>query len=112
MYRSMIIGEGEKIRSVPSKHILIFVGLIIGAGFIFKFGFMNIFQNMNKHNIRTPVTVLEDAHDHQSESEESEMRNNNMYKIIGIIDGHYIVETTEGLRKVKTEKANKKIYMV
>ena len=28
------------------------------------------------------------------------MKNNNMYRIIGIIGDHYIVETPEGLRKV------------
>ncbi|GAX61589.1 hypothetical protein SCALIN_C25_0036 [Candidatus Scalindua japonica] len=31
MYRSMIIGEGEKIKSIPFKHILIFVGLVACA---------------------------------------------------------------------------------
>ena len=32
-----------------------------------------------------------------------------MYKIVGIIDGHYIVETPKGLKKVKitgTDKNN------
>ncbi len=29
-------------------------GLVICAGLIFQFGFMKIFQNMNKHNIQTP----------------------------------------------------------
>ena len=29
MYRSMIIGEGEKIKSIPFKHILIFVDLVV-----------------------------------------------------------------------------------
>ena len=108
MYRSMIIGEGEKIKSVPFKHILIFVGLIIGAGFIFKFGFMNIFQNMNKHNIRTTTTVIDDVQKSHIESEELEKEDNNMYRIIGIIDGHYIVKTSKGLKKVKVFKANKK----
>ena len=31
-----------------------------------------------------------------------------MYRIIGIIDGHYIVQTPEGLKKVKVNKSNKK----
>ncbi len=31
-----------------------------------------------------------------------------MYIIIGIIDGHYIVETPKGLKKEKETKSNKK----
>ena len=31
-----------------------------------------------------------------------------MYRIIGIIDGHYIVQTPIGLKKVKVVKADKK----
>ncbi len=81
MYRSMIIGEGEKIKSIPFKHILIFVGLVVCAGLIFRFDFMEIFYNMNKHNIWTPVSVIDD---------------------------HYIVETSIGLKKVKISSNDKK----
>ena len=42
------------------------------------------------------------------ETEELEEENNNMYRIIGIIDGHYIVQTPKGLKKVKVIKSNKK----
>ena len=31
-----------------------------------------------------------------------------MYRIIGIIDGHYIVETPKGLKKMKVTRSNKK----
>ncbi len=31
-----------------------------------------------------------------------------MYRIIGIIDGHYIVQTPKGLKKVKVIQSNKK----
>ncbi len=31
-----------------------------------------------------------------------------MYRIIGIIDGHYIVETPKVSKKVKVNKSNKK----
>ena len=101
MYRSMIIGEGEKIKSIPFKHILIFVGLVVCAGLFFRFGFMKIFQNMNKHNIRTPVSVIDDIQEFHPEQEKSENENNNMYRIIGIIDGHYIIQSPKGLKKVK-----------
>ena len=64
MYRSMIIGEGEKIKSIPFKHILIFVGLVVCAGLIFRFGFMKIFHNMNKNHVyRKPETDQENKRD-------------------------------------------------
>ena len=31
-----------------------------------------------------------------------------MYRIIGIIDGHYIVQTRKGLKKVKISRTDKK----
>jgi hypothetical protein len=34
--------------------------------------------------------------------------NNSMYRIIGIIDGHYIVQTPKGLKKMKTLGTDKK----
>ena len=61
MYRSMILGEGGKIKSIPFKHTLIFVGLVVCAGLIFRFDFMEIFYNMNKHNIGAPVSVIDDV---------------------------------------------------
>ena len=36
-----------------------------------------------------------------TETDKIEKENNNMYRIIGIIDGHYIVQTTEGLKNPK-----------
>ncbi len=32
----------------------------------------------------------------------------NMYRIVGIIDGHYIVQTPKGLKKVKISGTDKK----
>ncbi len=63
---------------------------------------------MNKHNIRTPASVIDDVQEPQFEQENLEKENNNMYGIIGIIDGHYIVQTPKGLKKVKVIKSNKK----
>ena len=51
---------------------------------------------MNKHNIRTPATAIDDIQEPQPEAEKLEKENNNMYKIVGIIDGHYIVLETHG----------------
>ncbi len=108
MYRSMIIGEGEKIKSIPLKHILYFAGLVVCALLIFRFGFMNLIGKMNKHNIGTPASVIVDVQEPQLEPEELEKENNNMYRIIGIIDGHYIVQTPKGLKRVKATKSNEK----
>ncbi len=33
---------------------------------------------------------------------------NNLFKIIGIVDGYYIVKTHKGLNKVKIDMKNKK----
>ncbi len=64
---------------------------------------------MNKHNIRNPVTVVDDVQEAQLETEKLEKENNNnMYRIVGIIDGHYIVKTPKGFKKVKIIESNRK----
>ncbi len=110
MYRSMIISEGEKIKSISFKHILIIVGLVVCAGLIFRFGFMKIIHNMNKHNNQTTTFVINDVQELQTEPVEfeKEKTNNNMYKIIGIIDGHYIVQSHKGLKKERIVESDKK----
>ena len=35
------------------------------------------------------------------ESEKLEKENNNIFRIVGIIDGHYIVQTPKGFKKPK-----------
>jgi hypothetical protein len=35
-----------------------------------------------------------------------------MHRIAGIIDGHYIVQTPKGLKKVKAFSSNRKMYMM
>jgi hypothetical protein len=52
----------------------------------------------------TPLPIQET----QLESEKLEKDNGNMYQIVGIIDDHYIVQTPEGLKKVKVIESNKK----
>ena len=108
MYRSMIIGEGEKIKSIPFKHILIFVGLVVCAGLIFRFGFMKIFHNMNKNHIYHKPVIVEENKEPDIALGKLEKENNNMYRIVGLIDGHYIVQTHKGLKKVKVYEANRK----
>ncbi len=69
---------------------------------------MKISHNVNKHNVRTPTTVIGDVQEPQLEPEKLEKDNNNMYIIVGIIDGHYIVQTQNGLKKMKVIKSNKR----
>ncbi len=47
------------------------------------------------------IYIIDDVQEPQLEPEELEKENNNIYKIIGFIDGHYIVETPKGLKKPK-----------
>ncbi len=43
-----------------------------------------------------------------TEPKKLEKENNNRYRIIGIIDGHYIVQARKGFKKVKVVKSDKK----
>ncbi len=111
MYRSMIIGVGVKIRSIPFKHILIFVGLVVCAGLIFRFGFMKIFHNMNKNHVYRKAEVKTDELIPLVDSKSLDLiDHNNMYKIVGIVGNQYIVKTDKGLKRVKIKASdNKKI---
>ncbi len=60
------------------------------------------------HNIGTPAHIIDDVQESQQESEKLEKENNDLYRIIGIIDGHYIVQTLKGFKKVKSIETNKK----
>ena len=118
MYRSMIIGEGEKIKSIPFKHILIFVGFVVCAkssalfvrgGLIFRFGFMKIFHNMNKNHVYRKEEFKADVLGDIVKPEILNMiDHSNMYKIVGIVDDHYIVKTRKGLKKEKISGTDKK----
>jgi hypothetical protein len=44
------------------------------------------------------------------ESEKLEKENNNMCKIVGIIDDHYVLKTHKGLKKKIDMKNKKNIY--
>ncbi|MCR4289173.1 MAG: hypothetical protein NUV86_02805 [Candidatus Scalindua sp.] len=97
----MIIGECGKIKSIPFKYILIFVGLVVCAGLIFRFGFMKIFHNMNKNHVYRKPEIVEEKSEPQLEPVELEKENKSMYTIVGIIDGHYIIKTRKGFKKPK-----------
>ena len=60
-------------------------------------GFIKIFQNMNKYNIRTSVPLIDDVQKLQLELEKLAKENNNLCKIISIIHDQYIVQTPKWL---------------
>jgi hypothetical protein len=85
-----------------------FVVIISLAGVMFKFVFLNIILGMGKSSTQNPSqeivkSILED---HIKTSED--LDNDDMYKIIGIVDNHYIVKTHKGLKKAKIDMKNKK----
>ncbi len=62
-----------------------------------------------KYLLCYPVSVIDDVQEHQLAPGKLEKENNNMYRIVGTINGHYMVETPKGLKKVKisgTDKIN------
>ena len=104
----MIEKEAEKINSAVLKYIIMFVVIISLAGCMFKFVFLNIILGMGKSPIQDSQqeivkSILEDP---IKTSEDS--NNDVMFKIIGIVDNHYIVKTHKGLKRVKISGADKK----
>ncbi|MBT6231104.1 MAG: hypothetical protein HOI47_31080, partial [Candidatus Scalindua sp.] len=85
-----------------------FVVIISLAGVMFKFVFLNIILGMGKSTphdtqqeimisiVADPIKTIED------------LNNDDMYRIIGIVDNHYIVKTHKGLKKVKISSADQK----
>jgi hypothetical protein len=55
MYRSMIIGEGEKIKSIPLKHILYFAGLVVCAKSSASFVRGNLFVTVLIYQETSPL---------------------------------------------------------
>ncbi len=102
----MIVGEGEKIRSIPLKHILIFTTLIICAGAMFKFLFVPVLQGMNRNQVHASPTKKQESKVIEEKKEVT--KDDGYYKIIGIVDGLYVVKTPKGLKKVKIDVQNKK----
>ena len=78
------------------------------AGVMFKFVFLNIILGMGKSPSQDPQqeivkSILEDPI-----ITSDDLNNDDMYRIIGIVDNHYIVKTYKGLKKVKITSTNKK----
>lgn len=104
MYRSMIKKETEKVPSAWLKYMIMFVVIIDLAGVMFKYVYLNKILGMGKVKenviVEAPVVLV---------SEEKEIAvPDNLFRITGIVDDHYIVKTHKGLKKVKIDMKNRK----
>jgi hypothetical protein len=105
LYRSMIEKEAEKINSAVLKYIIMFVVIISLAGLMFKFVFLNVILGMGKSEVPVMEASLPDK---DNNTVVERVVSTNEYKIIGIVDDHYIVKTHKGLKKVKIDVQNRK----
>jgi hypothetical protein len=108
LYRSMIEKEAEKINSAVLKYIIMFVVIISLAGVMFKFVFLNIILGMGKSPIQDPQQEIVKSILPDTIETSEDLNNGGMYRIIGIVDDHYIVKTHKGFKKVKISGNDKK----
>ena len=108
LYRSMIENEAEKINSAVLKYIIMFVVIISIAGVMFKFVFLNIILGMGKSSSQAPQQEIVKSILKDPINTSVDLNNDDMYRIIGIVDDHYIVKTHKGLKKVKVSGEDKK----
>ena len=71
------------------------------AGVMFKFVFLNIILGMGKSSSSDPQQEIVKSILPDTIGTSEDLNNGGMYRIIGIVDEHYIVKTHKGLRKVK-----------
>ena len=90
LYRSMIATESEKIKSAVLKYIIMFVVIIPLTGLMFKFVFLNIILGMGKPEVPVMEASIPDK---VKKTEVERVISTNEYKIIGIVNDHYIVKT-------------------
>ncbi|MBT7592164.1 MAG: hypothetical protein HN561_13990 [Candidatus Scalindua sp.] len=103
MYTSMEIEEGEKIKSSTTKFIIYTLLLIVGAGFAFKYGFMNFIGHMNskssvtKQEVGTVEKLNKQSKVVSIVEGPAKVIQKNMFRIIGYVDDdgkkYYIVNT-------------------
>ena len=88
--------------------MIMFVVIISLAGVMFKFVFLNIILGMGKSPGQDPQQEIVKSILPDIIKTSEDLSNDNMYKIIGIVDDHYIVKTHKGLKKVKISASDKK----
>ena len=85
-----------------------FVVIISLAGVMFKFVFLNIILGMGKSPIQDPQQEIVKSILPNTIETSEDLNNDDMYRIIGIVDDHYIVKTDKGLKRVKIKAADNK----
>jgi hypothetical protein len=81
--------------------MIMFVVIISLAGVMFKFVFLNIILGMGKSSSQHAQQVIVESVAADTTKMSEDLNNEDMYKIFGIVDDHYIVKTHKGLKKVK-----------
>ena len=75
---------------------------------MFNFVFLNIILGMGKSSGQDPQQEIVKSILKDTIKTSGDLDNDDMYKIIGIVDDHYIVKTYKGLKKVKISGDDKK----
>ncbi|MCP4264906.1 MAG: hypothetical protein GY777_04900, partial [Candidatus Brocadiaceae bacterium] len=88
----MIEKEAEKINSAVLKYIIMFVVIISLAGVMFKFVFLNIIVGLGKSPGHEPQQEIVKSVVADPIKTSEDLNNDDMYRIIGIVDDHYIVK--------------------
>ncbi len=65
-----------------------------------KFVFLNIILGMGKSSTQDPQQEIVKSILDDPIKTSDDLNNDDMYKIIGIVDNHYIVKTHKGLKRV------------
>ena len=78
------------------------------AGVMFKFVFLNIILGMGKSPIQDPQQEIVKSILPDTIETSEDLNNGGMYRIIGIVDDHYIVKTYKGLKRVKISGDDRK----
>jgi zona occludens toxin len=108
MYRSMLLKEGEKVKSALVKYIVYFVLIIVVTGLAFKFVFLNIILGMGKSSSQDlQQEIVKSIVPDTIESSE-DVNNDHMYNIVGKIGNEYVVKTDKGLKRVKIKASENK----
>ena len=76
-----------------------FVVIISLAGVMFKFVFLNIILGMGKSSGQEQQQEIVESILEDPIKTSDDLNNDDMYRIIGIVDNHYIVKTHKGLKK-------------
>ena len=82
--------------------------LFVRGGVMFKFVFLNIILGMGKSPAQDQQQEIVKNISADTIKTSEDLNNDGMYRIIGIVNNHYIVKTPDGLKKVKIDMKNKK----